>query len=69
MSNEISRRDSLKLVLASAPAAALAGGVAFWPDEALSWPVAEPAILTLNGKRGRIFTMVNASGAAELFAG
>ncbi|MDD9921731.1 MAG: twin-arginine translocation signal domain-containing protein [Boseongicola sp.] len=51
MSTEINRRDFLKLVSATASAAALAGEVALWPTEAMSRPLAEPAVLALDESR------------------
>jgi len=47
MSIEVNRRDFLKLVSATASAAAISGKVAFWPKEARSRPVANPACLSL----------------------
>jgi hypothetical protein len=48
MSTEINRRDFLKLISATASVAAVSGKVAFWPTEALSRPIAEPAVLALD---------------------
>ncbi len=51
MSTEISRRDFLKLISATASAAAVSGAITFWPTEALSRPIAEPAVLALDDSR------------------
>ena len=48
MSTEINRRDFLKLIFATASAAAVSGKIALWPTEALSRPIAEPAVLALD---------------------
>jgi len=51
MSTEINRRDFLKLIVATASAAAVSGKIALWPTEALSRPIAEPAVLALDDSR------------------
>ena len=44
----VNRREFLALVFASASAAALSGGLALWPAEAVARPLAEPARLTID---------------------
>ena len=49
MSIELSRRDFLKIVFATASAAAVSGASTLWPSNALSRPVFEPVHLSVEG--------------------
>ncbi len=49
MSTEITRRDFLELVFATASVTTVTGGVALWPSNALARPIAEPAQLFIDG--------------------
>jgi hypothetical protein len=49
MSTEITRRDFLELVFATASVTAVSGGVSLWPSNALARPIAEPAQLFIDG--------------------
>jgi hypothetical protein len=48
MSIEFNRRDFLKLVSATASAAAISGKMALWPSEAMARPIADPGYLSLD---------------------
>jgi hypothetical protein len=43
MSTQVSRREFLKIIFATAPAVALAHQLPFWPDSERSRPISEPA--------------------------
>ena len=50
MSIELSRRDFLKIVFATASAAAVSGAATLWPSNALSRPVFEPVYLSVQDR-------------------
>lgn len=50
MSTDITRRDFLGLVFATATANAVSGGLPLWPSNALARPIAKPAELFIDGE-------------------